>query len=88
MTIECPYCDYEMDDPEECCEEATTYEHACESCCKQFVFTLAYSRDYYPRKAECLNGGEHNIVEGGPPRHPVMYCTMCGCERPLTEDGK
>lgn len=86
MTIECPYCHYEMDNPEECYEEDKTYEHGCGSCGKQFVFTLSYSVDYHPRRADCLNGAEHDYVKTStyPPRYAVTYCAMCGTERPLT----
>lgn len=82
MTIECPYCDYEMADPEECYEEDAPYQHECRSCRKQFAFTLSYSRNYHPRKAECLNGGEHVDTKcGSYPRYTVMRCTMCGRTR-------
>ena len=90
MTIGCPHCDYEMDDPDECYEEGTTYEHECESCEKNFIFSVSYTRDYHPESAECLNGGHHDWKRNRtyPPDFSVMHCSTCHRERRIMEDDK
>lgn len=57
----CPYCNKEIEEPyveEPSVDE--TYKHECEECGKNFVFTLDFSIDYDEKKADCLNGGEHD----------------------------
>lgn len=82
MSIECPYCDAELDDPEDCYEEDVPYDHTCPECEKTFAFDVIYSRDYNTRQADCLNGGQHRYQArtryglGGAP-HEVLVCQDC-----------
>lgn len=80
--IECPYCETEIEDP--CCdnrEPDTVYQEECEHCGKNFIYTLDYTIDYYPEKADCLNDKPHDLQR----RHvyPAIYaigervCSMC-----------
>ena len=32
MSLECPYCEAEIDDPDDCYETHVTYEHECPHC--------------------------------------------------------
>lgn len=61
--IECPYCGYEDEDPDDCYETGDLYFQECCECGKNFTFTLDYSVNYYPKKAPCLNGSNHKIRE-------------------------
>ena len=57
--LECPYCDADLDDPDDCYKEDETYEEHCPHCDKRFVFTLSYSVSYTAYEAPCLNGEDH-----------------------------
>lgn len=83
---QCPYCNETMDDPDECHEPEVTYEHECPHCGKSFVFTVDYIRTYSERKADCLNGGEHDYQKTNtyPPEFAKLRCTMCDDEKPLS----
>lgn len=58
--IECPYCGDMMEWCGDPIGEDETVEHECENCEKKFIFTVSYSVDYWPEKADCLNDGEHD----------------------------
>ena len=85
MDLECPYCEKQIEDPDECYETGVDYEHECPHCEKNFVFQVEYTRDYSANKADCLNGGEHKLKErkrygiGAEPT-TIMYCADCGYE--------
>lgn len=66
--LECPYCEKELKDPDDCHETDRVYEYECNHCEKGFVFRLDYTVNYYEEKAPCLNGGPHNFrkCEGFP----------------------
>ncbi len=85
--LECPYCEEEIEDPDDCYEPDTIYHEECPNCGKNFVFTLEYSRDYYPEQAPCLNGGEHDWREiaGAPFYHFAnrRRCHYCDAEKIL-----
>jgi len=85
FSCQCPYCEETMNDPEECYEQGITYELECPHCEKNFVFTVDYIRTYDERKADCLNGGEHNYQKTNtyPPEYAKLRCTMCDDEKPL-----
>ena len=60
----CPYCDEWL----EIChddgfgyDEDRAHEMYCSSCHKNFVFHTSISFNYYPEKADCLNGEPHNF---------------------------
>ena len=63
MDLQCPYCEEELDDPDDAYEPERDYEHSCPHCDKSFVFQVEYTRHYSANKAECLNGGEHRYKE-------------------------
>lgn len=88
--IECPYCGHEQEvchDDGFGCEEDTYHQDECSSCEKEFVFTTAISFSYCPKKADCLNGSDHNYKPTF--TYPVsctrMQCDDCGEERQPTE---
>ena len=77
--IECPYCEAEIREPEECPDEDCTYENECQECEKTFAFNVTYSKSFHPFKADCLNGAEHDyqpIVSTAPELHRNR-CSMC-----------
>jgi len=84
--LTCPYCDCEMNDPEECNEQDRTYEKECPHCDKAFVFTVEYTRYYREHKADCLNGAPHDYQRTNtyPPEAARLRCSMCDDEKPLT----
>lgn len=80
-TIECPYCDAEIEEPDECPDPSTTYEHECPECGKTFIFTVDYTKDFYPETADCLNGAPHDYqpIHGAPDWwfKDKRRCSMC-----------
>jgi len=85
MNLECPYCETEIEDPDECYEEGVTYEHECPECEKSFIFGVEYTRNYSAHKAECLNGGEHDYqkTKTYPVEFARLRCSMCEHEKPM-----
>lgn len=85
--LECPYCKYLMDDPDDCYEQDRVYEWQCEDCEKYFCFTIEYSRLYYERKAPCLNGEPHKyqMTTTYPRKYSKMECVDCGDRRAPTQ---
>lgn len=89
--IECPYCGH----AQEIChddgfgyEEDVYHEMECYECEKSFVFTTSISFSYTPKKADCLNNGEHDFKPTAtfPRRYTKMQCTMCDEKRDCTAD--
>lgn len=82
--IECPYCGHEQEvchDDGKNYEEDATNQMDCYECEKTFVFSTVISFDYYPYKADCLNGSEHRMkpVKHFPKHHPDwVRCEDCG----------
>jgi hypothetical protein len=84
--MNCPYCDAEV----EVChddgfgyEEGVSHEMECPECEKNFVFFTEISFSYEPHRADCLNGGEHNMkkLAYAPECYPDWStCTECGKE--------
>lgn len=70
----CPYCNKECEADSELRNPSENYEHECEHCEKNFVYTIDYDIIYYEEKADCLNGGKHN------------YEKICGYPRELFEN--
>ena len=86
--IKCPYCEHEFDickDDGFGYDESETFHQACPSCEKMFVFTSRLSWEYYPEKADCLNGAPHDMqrTKTYPPQYARMRCKACGHEAPL-----
>jgi len=67
----CPYCKKDVDDPDDCYNTDERYDYECPHCEKTFLFTLDYTTNYHPIKADCLNGGEHTL-------HLCLECSGCG----------
>ena len=61
--MNCPYCEEDIDAPDDCYNSEQTYEHECPYCEKKFTFTLEYLPQYYPIQADCLNGEPHAFKE-------------------------
>jgi hypothetical protein len=89
--VECPYCGKSVDichDDGFGYEECVYHQMQCCYCHKNFVFTTTISFDYWPKKADCLNGFDHNyeITHTCPREYSRMRCTMCDDTRELTEE--
>lgn len=86
--IECPYCDAELDichDDGFGYDEDTLHEMECDECGKNFVFSTMVSFNYFPQKADCLNGSSHNFrewrkgwAETDGTVAEIRYCNSCG----------
>ena len=81
----CPYCDKEIEINHEnnygfC--ETEIYQQECDFCGKTFVFTTQISYDHTTDKADCLNGGVHQLRKRvGNPYYPNReVCFVCGFE--------
>ena len=62
--VECPYCEKWQDichDDGFGYEEDEVHEQECDDCGKTFVFYTSISYDYESNKADCLNGGKHDL---------------------------
>jgi hypothetical protein len=89
--ISCPYCDADLDichDDGYGYEEGVKHHMECDHCGKSFVFETCISFDYYPEKADCLNGGDHDYSPSRtfPKEFTRMICKTCGDERQPTEE--
>lgn len=91
MDLNCPYCGAEL----EVChddgfgyEEGVKHEMECDKCKKRFVFETSIFFIYEPKKADCLNGAEHNYKRTVtfPEEFSMMKCEFCGAERELTDE--
>lgn len=87
-SLECPYCEKEIDDPDDMYDPCKNYELECPHCEKSFVFEVEYERYYSASKADCLNGAEHkySITKTYPKRYAKMRCEMCQDEKPLPKE--
>lgn len=83
-TLECPYCDAEVEEPDECYQEDKVYEATCDKCDKAFVFTFSYSKHYQSDEAPCLNGEPHLwVARCGCPEFAFVgryRCKWCDCD--------
>jgi hypothetical protein len=82
--LECPYCcrDIEVcNDDGFGLDESKVWQMECPHCGKAFVFHSSVSWSYYAEIADCLNGGEHDMMPY--PHYPRyypgwQYCKACG----------
>ena len=86
--IECPYCGHGFDicnDDGFGLGESEKHHQECPSCEKSFVFTSQLSWSHYPKKADCLNDGSHDMerTRTYPPQYAKMRCKVCGHEEPI-----
>ena len=92
--LQCPYCEEWNEvchDDGDSFEEDKKHEMQCHSCEKNFVFQTRISFDYYPDKADCLNGAPHQFREwqrvwGQPVER--RYCRDCGAVEERTQPDK
>lgn len=87
----CPYCDADVEinhDDGYGYSEDDLYQQECGDCGKIFTYTTMLCFSYRPRKADCLNGGEHDYHKTAtyPPKFARLRCKMCNDERPLPSD--
>jgi DNA-directed RNA polymerase subunit RPC12/RpoP len=82
--IECPYCGHEYQyDGDYGFEQDESWEEECPKCEKTFMLTGWYVAEFRSDKADCLNGGEHDMqpVKAFPKFWPNwVRCSMCGKE--------
>ncbi len=85
--LQCPYCDADLDDPDDCYKEDEAYEGHCPYCDKGFVFTLSYSVSYEATQAPCMNGEPHDWKEihGSPKEYfeNRRRCSYCDQEKTI-----
>lgn len=84
----CPYCEAEIDEPDDCNDPCDTYQHECPECEKSFVFTVDYTKYFSEYKADCLNGGAHDyqVTNTYPRRYAKLRCAHCFDEKPLPKE--
>lgn len=80
--FKCPYCGKGQ---EACVDDRmpnVDYEHQCIECEKIFMYQIEYSPIYYERKADCMNGGDHDwreVVSSAKIAYDgVKRCQGCG----------
>lgn len=88
--VECPYCGADVEinhDDGAGYTEDETHEQRCDSCDKTFAFTTSICFYYSAKKADCLNGGEHDYHKTAtyPERYARLRCSMCADEKPIAE---
>lgn len=88
--LNCPYCNAGLDinhDDGFGYDQDLIHEMECSECEKSFVFTTHISFNYYPEKADCLNGEPHDyhLTQTEPKCVSEMFCQFCGDRRKLTE---
>lgn len=84
----CPYCGADVEinhDDGYGYSEDELHQQECGDCGKTFTYTTMINFRYRPRKADCLNGGEHDYRKTVtcPPEFARLRCKMCDDERPL-----
>jgi hypothetical protein len=89
--LECPYCEADLEvnhDDGFGYEEDRNHEMQCSKCEKSFVFTTSISYSYYAEKADCLNGGAHDLRMSMtyPRQYSDMGCRDCDFKRKPTPD--
>jgi len=85
---ECPYCGEDVEinhDDGYGYSEDETHQQECGACGKTFTYTTMIHFGYSTRKADCLNGGEHDyrMTATYPPEFARLRCKMCDDEKPL-----
>lgn len=87
--VECPYCGEGQEinhDDGYGYEEDKRHEQQCSDCDKTFTFTTSISYYYEAEKADCLNGGTHNLKMSAtyPREYSDMSCEDCDYRRQPT----
>jgi Zn finger protein HypA/HybF involved in hydrogenase expression len=86
--INCPYCDAELNinhDDGFGCNEDEIYQQECSNCEKTFCYTTKITFNYFPFKADCLNGENHKYEKTHtcPVEYTKLRCSVCGDEKPI-----
>lgn len=79
--LECPYCGTGIEvSPDFRLVEDELFEDECPKCEKNFIFHVTYTINYYPEKADCLNGADHTWKKqlSNPCYPDRKVCTVCG----------
>ena len=89
----CPYCGADVEinhDDGYGYSEDELHQQECGDCGKTFTYTTMIHFRYRPRKADCLNGGEHDYRKTVtcPPEFARLRCKMCDDERPLPSNAR
>ena len=83
-SVECPYCLKDLEiNHEDDYDENCLHEAECSVCNNVFVYTISVSIDLEAYKADCLNGGEHEmypVVSDLKFDPPWMRCKNCNHE--------
>jgi len=83
--VECPYCGEWQEvchDDGQGYEESVHHEMDCGDCNKTFTFFTEISFDYEAMKADCLNGGDHDMEKMWTTRDGEWErCNGCGEQR-------
>lgn len=91
MSLTCPYCEAEIEPCEESREPCSDIQIECGECEKTFIYQIEYDPCYYERKADCLNGGDHDYrpIVGAPAEYfeKRLRCWDCRHETLKTELG-
>jgi len=84
--VECPYCGKEqyIDHDDGYGYGDDLYEQECGGCGKKFVYTTGVIYVYHVKKADCLNGAEHEFKRTStiPECTAMLRCKHCGKEKP------
>ena len=88
--VDCPYCQSEQEinhDDGYGFEEDRAHHQECWNCDKTFVYTTGILYVYHERKADCLNGSDHNWepTRTYPKNYSRMICVDCEKEREPTD---
>lgn len=57
--IECPYCEYHDQDPDDCPDSATIYFTQCSRCTREYRFEIEYIAYYDTYKIPCKDDEPH-----------------------------
>ncbi len=87
----CPYCNAGLrvrHDDGFGDDEGVKHQMQCDTCKKYFVYETYITYGYEPKKAECLNGADHEWEAAWcyPKEYTEMKCTVCGEKRQPTKD--
>jgi hypothetical protein len=87
--MECPYCGVENTVDYGDIYGEGQYEFDCVMCKKTFVGYLSYLPCWDPKKADCLNGGDHDWGKGmsvGRVVEKYDECKVCGEKRNIVTE--
>lgn len=88
--LKCPYCGFEQEvyhDDDENYKEGVSHKMECYECEKSFVFVTCITADFFPYKADCLNGGKHKwkYSVNVPRWNSKAVCEHCDKRRSMSD---